>query len=182
MFSWFKQYTQWQYVTSRDMTSHHVTWRDTTNRSPISGSVPSLQSLCRLAIRRLTGPNNLHRLLELKQPPSSGYLAHRGEKPTNTDDSIPRIKRKTSCLARRALLENENLDQETKYLSLTSKSGSCEEVVDSADLIPGPIRRYLLHVDEYEMWWEMRKKNKIFAIAAAGSSRYRWMKYLLSSP
>ena len=45
--------------------------------------------------------------------------------------------------------------------------------MDAADLIPGPIRRYLLHVEEYEMWWEMRKKNKIFAIAAAGSARYR---------
>ncbi|KAL5253833.1 hypothetical protein ACHWQZ_G013567 [Mnemiopsis leidyi] len=133
------------------------------------GTVPSLQSLCRLVIRRLTGPRNLHKLLELQQPPSSGYLAHRGEKPTNTDDSIPHIKRKTSCLAQRALLENENLDQETKYLSL----GCGEGVLDSADLIPGPIRRYLLHVEEYEMWWEMRKKNKIFAIAAAGSARYR---------
>ena len=65
------------------------------------------------------------------------------------------------------------MDQETKYLTVTTKVGLCERMVDAADLIPGPIRRYLLHVEEYEMWWEMRKKNKIFAIAAAGSARYR---------
>ena len=162
-------------MTSHHVTRHYVTLSDaliqSTNPPLVSGTVPSLQSLCRLAIRRQIGPSNLHKLLELKQPLDCGYLTHRGDKPTNTDDSIPHIKRKTSCLARRALMENENLDQETKYLTLSSKVGSCE--VDSADLIPGPIRRYLLHVDEYEMWWEMRKKNKIFAIAAAGSARYR---------
>ena len=58
--------------------------------------------------------------------------------------------------------DNLNVDLSNKFRHV-GQSKHFMEVY----LLPTPLRRYLLHADEYESWWELRRQNKIFAIAAS---------------
>eukprot|EP00116_Pleurobrachia_bachei_P009226 sb/3469488/ len=123
------------------------------------GSVPSLQALCRLKIRRVAGPEGLNRLQTLQQPPDTPFLRNT-TRPNNTE--LSHIKRKTSLLQdRKPSLVEDNRDGEEKYRSREVM------VVEAAELMPSPIRRYLLHCDEYELWWDQKQQNKKFAFAAS---------------
>ena len=137
-------------------------------------TVPSLLSLCRLKIRRLAGPTRLHKLLELRQPApffsNSVDTVSNSDKCSNTDDikkflAILQTQKRTFPPIANDLEMSHNLSQEKAKRDVISPIS-----ITSQDMLPVTLRRYLLHSDEYEQWWDIRKNYKIFAIAAAANS------------
>ena len=143
--------------------------------------------MCRLHIRRLAGPTRLHKLLELRQPSSSSFLSNTScDKQSNLQGDSLCLLPNTRHSYCKPPTRHTSLDTYLNVSKEISKAGpstvlkpgglmtprivmSSELVTSSDYLLPGPLRRFLLHCDEYEEWWDVRRKNKIFAIAAATS-------------
>ena len=76
------------------------------------------------------------------------------------------------------IISDSNFNNKNKCDTIGTKSKTIFKDLNTVDqdeeLLPPSLRRYLVHQEEYEAWWEKRRWSQVFSKAAFGgrSSHY----------